>query len=81
MIPGDGWELMSKQGKRGQRGESITGPRGDKGEKGDPGPTLISWQIDRPKYRASPLWSDGRVGPNLELHGLYKQYDDETCIF
>jgi hypothetical protein len=78
-IPGDGWQLFSKQGKTGQRGMmGERGPKGDKGEKGDPGPTLISWQIDRPKYRASPLWSDGRVGPNLELHGLYKQYDDET---
>jgi len=28
------------------------------------------WQIDRERYRASPLMSDGTVGQRLELPGL-----------
>jgi hypothetical protein len=79
ICPGDGWQLMSKQGKTGRPGTpGERGPRGEKGDQGEPGPTLVSWQVDRAKYRASPLWSDGAVGPNLELHGLYEQYQEDT---
>jgi len=78
-CPGEGWQLLARQGKRGRPGErGHPGERGEKGEKGEPGPTLVSWQIDRQKYRASPLWGDGKVGPNLELHGLYEQFQSDT---
>jgi hypothetical protein len=77
-IPGDGdgWQLLARQGRGGRKGER--GRPGDKGEKGAPGRSLVSWQIDRTKYRASPLWSDGTIGPNLEMHGLYEQFQQDT---
>jgi hypothetical protein len=79
ICPGDNWQLMAKQGRRGRPGiPGERGARGEKGDTGDPGRSLVSWQVDRAKYRASPLWSDGAVGPNLELHGLYEQYQDDT---
>ena len=81
LCPGDGWLLLSQQGKPGHRGESITGPRGekgDKGERGEAGATVVSWQLDRQRYRVSPLMSDGKVGPMLELRGLFEQFLSET---
>jgi hypothetical protein len=79
ICPGDNWQLMAKQGRRGRPGTpGERGARGEKGDKGEPGRSLVSWQVDRANYRASPLWSDGVVGPNLELHGLYEQYQDDT---
>lgn len=45
---------------------------------GEPGQTIISWQIDRESYRASPLMSDGTVGPMLELRELFVQFQLET---
>jgi hypothetical protein len=74
-CPGNGWQLAAKQGRTGKPG--ARGPRGDEGDKAEP-VTIISWQIDRSRYRASPLWSDGQVGPNLELRGLYEQFHEET---
>jgi hypothetical protein len=53
-------------------------PRGEKGEKGEPGTTVVAWQLDRQRYRISPLMSDGRVGPMLELRGLFEQSLSET---
>jgi hypothetical protein len=72
---GDGWQLIARQGKPGRQG--ATGPRGargDKGERGEDGATTVSWQVDRVNYRVSPLMSNGKVGPMLELHGLYEQF-------
>jgi hypothetical protein len=77
LCPGDGWQLLSRQGKQGRRGEGITGPRGEKGakgERGEPGATVVSWQLDRERYRISPLMSDGKVGPMMELRGLFEQF-------
>jgi hypothetical protein len=74
ICPGPGWQPLSKRGKPGRRGESITGPCGEKGEKGDPGPSIVSWQIDRERYRASPLMSNGTVGPMLELGPLFETF-------
>lgn len=36
-CPGEGWQMMSRQGKPGERGE-----RGPKGERGEPGPAAAS---------------------------------------
>jgi hypothetical protein len=77
LCPGDGWQLLSRQGKRGQRGEK--GESGERGQQGEPGPTIVSWQIDRVHYRASPLMSNGTVGPMLELRGLFEQFLSETA--
>ena len=70
---------MSRQGKPGLCGETgERNPRGEKGEKGEPGTTVVAWQLDRQRYRISPLMSDGRVGPMLELRGLFEQSLSET---
>jgi hypothetical protein len=34
------------------------------------GATIRDWKIDRARYVATPLMSDGREGPPLELRGL-----------
>jgi hypothetical protein len=38
------------------------GTTGEKGERGEPGATVVSWQLNRQRYRVSPLMSDGKVG-------------------
>jgi hypothetical protein len=79
VCPGDGWQLLSRQGRPGHRGETgERGVRGEKGERGEPGATVVSWQLDRLRYRISPLMSDGKVGPMLELRGLFEQFLSET---
>src|SRR5262249_8488064 len=73
--PGSGWQLLRSQGKRGAAGEK--GERGAQGPQGNPGlsgATIVDWKIDREKYVATPLMSDGRDGPPLELLGLFQQF-------
>jgi hypothetical protein len=77
-CPGDGWQLLARQGQRG-----IAGPRGEKGERGERGaapsaPNLASWKLDRARYTATPIMADGSQGPALELRDLFKQFQDET---
>jgi hypothetical protein len=78
-CPGAGWQLIASQGKR--------GPPGDRGERGAPGPqgdpglsgaTIRDWKIDRERYVATPVMSDGRDGPQLELRGLFEQFFSEV---
>jgi hypothetical protein len=74
-CPGSGWQLLASQGKRGVAG--ARGERGDRGPKGDPGlsgATIRDWKIDRAGYVATPVMSDGRDGPTLELRGLFEQF-------
>ena len=74
-CPGSGWQLLASQGKRGAAGEK--GERGAQGPQGNPGlsgATIRGWKIDREKYVATPLMSDGRDGPPLELLGLFQQF-------
>jgi hypothetical protein len=74
-CPGSGWQLLASQGKRGAAGEK--GERGAQGPQGNPGlsgATIRDWKIDREKYAATPLMSDGRDGPPLELLGLFQQF-------
>jgi len=74
-CPGSGWQLIASQGKRGAAGEK--GERGAQGPQGNPGlsgATIRGWKIDREKYLAMPLMSDGRDGPPLELLGLFQQF-------
>jgi hypothetical protein len=78
-IPGDGWQLVSRAGRRGATGE--TGPRGRKGEKGakgDAAPEIVGWHLERETYRAFPVFADGRMGPELNLRGLFEQFNDEA---
>ena len=74
-CPGPGWQLLASQGKRGVAG--ARGERGERGPKGDPGlscVTISGWKIDRARYVATPVMSDGREGPPLELRGLFEQF-------
>ena len=75
-CPGSGWQLIASRGKRG-----IAGEKGERGPKGDPGlsgVTICDWKIDRARYVATPLMSDGREGPPLELRGLFEQFFSEV---
>jgi len=74
-FPGDGWQLMSRSGSRGPAGE--VGPRGRKGERGARGedaPEITSWHLERETYRVFPVFADGKMGPELNLRGLFEQY-------
>jgi hypothetical protein len=80
-CPGPNWQLLARQGARGIAG--LKGEKGDKGERGErgaapPAPRLASWQLDRARYRATPIMSDGSQGPALELRELFAQFQEET---
>src|SRR5262249_25167688 len=60
-CPGEGWQLMAKQGQRG-----VAGPKGERG------PTISGWILDRATYRVTPRMSDGSLGPVLELRELFE---------
>jgi hypothetical protein len=81
-CPGEGWQLMTRQGARGiagPRGEKgDRGAQGDRGERGAPAPRIASWKVDREKYAVTPIMSDGSSGQMLELRDLFKQFQDET---
>jgi hypothetical protein len=42
------------------------------------GVTIRDWKIDRARYVATPVMSDGREGPPLELRGLFEQFLHEA---
>jgi len=67
-LPGAGWALAAKRGSRGEQGE--------RGEPGKPGADIAAWQIDG--YRITPVMSDGRRGPSLDLQMLFEQYHREA---
>jgi hypothetical protein len=76
-CPGDGWQLIARQGQRG-----IAGPRGERGDRGPPGPPapfVAGWIVDKAGYSVTPIMPDGTEGPRLELRPLFKQFDDETA--
>jgi hypothetical protein len=75
-CPGAGWQLLTCPGKRGVAGEK--GERGERGPAGLSGATICDWKIDRARYVATPVMSDGREGPPLELRGLFEQFLLET---
>jgi hypothetical protein len=75
-CPGPGWQLLASQGRRGAAGEK--GERGPKGDAGASGPTILGWKLDREHYLATPVMSDGRDGPPLELRGLFEQFFSEV---
>jgi hypothetical protein len=75
-CPGPGWQLIASQGKRGVAGEK--GERGPKGDAGASSATICDWKIDRARYVATPIMTDGSEGPPLELRGLFEQFVLET---
>jgi Collagen triple helix repeat (20 copies) len=78
-CPGEGWQVMT-QGKRGVAGErGAQGERGTKGDPGERGATIKGWKLDRERYVATPVMSDGSAGPSLELRGLFEQFQHETA--
>src|SRR5262249_13918831 len=75
-CPGPGWQLFASPGKRG-----IAGPKGERGERGATGlngAAIRDWKIDRERYVATPLMSDGCQGPPLELRELFQQFLTEA---
>ena len=75
-CPGPDWQLLAKIGKRGPPG--ARGIMGLRGERGAAAPTIQSWVIDRARYTATPMMSDGSIGSSLELRGLFEQFLLET---
>jgi hypothetical protein len=69
-CPGSGWQLIARQGSRGVRGE--------RGERGRDAPVIRGWELDRSRYTAAPIMSDGTKGPVLELRPLFEQFQSET---
>jgi len=73
------WHLLASRGSRGQRGpQGAHGLSGLRGERGAPAPTIQSWMIDRARYTATPMMSDGSIGSTLELRALFEQFLLET---
>jgi hypothetical protein len=78
-CPGSGWQLIASQGRRGAAGEKgERGPPGPRGDAGLSGATIRDWKIDRARYVATPVMSDGSDGPPLELRGLFEQFFSEV---
>jgi hypothetical protein len=78
-CPGDGWHLLASRGSRGSRGErGFAGLMGLRGARGEAAPTIRSWEIDRVRYTATPVMSDGFRGSPLELRALFEQFLLET---
>jgi hypothetical protein len=79
VCPGTDWRLLAMRGARGRQGPSgARGLMGLRGERGEAGPAIKSWQIDRARYVATPIMSDGSTGPALELRPLFEQFYAEA---
>jgi hypothetical protein len=77
ICPGDGWQLMSRQGKPGRRGETgERGPRGEKGDTGPPAAQFLGSRIDE-NYNLLRILSDG-TKEILELRPAFEQFLRET---
>jgi hypothetical protein len=75
-CPGPDWQLLAKIGKRGPPG--ARGIMGIRGERGEAAAAIHAWEIDRARYTATPIMSDGSRGPLLELRALFEQFLLET---
>jgi hypothetical protein len=64
-LPGDGWQLLARQGARGVAGE--------RGAPGRDAARITGWIVDRSTYRVTPRLSDNTLGPALELGELFAQ--------
>jgi hypothetical protein len=63
-CPGAGWQLLARQGARGVAGE--------RGAPGRDAPRITGWVVDRNAYTVAPRFSDGSLGPLLELRELFE---------
>jgi hypothetical protein len=81
-CPGDGWQLLAKQGKPGERGaRGEPGPQGPHGPRGEPGMTATTvkeWKLDRERYVATPIMTNGLEGAPLDLRPLFEAYHNES---
>jgi len=64
LCPGPDWQLVARQGQRG-----IAGPQGIAGKDA---PRITGWVVDRGAYTVAPRFSDGSLGPLLELRELFE---------
>jgi len=69
-LPGDGWQLLARQGQRGVAGE--------RGPPGRDAPRITGWVVDRGAFTVAPKLSDGSTGPVLELRELFVQSGETT---
>src|SRR5262245_3005345 len=71
VLAGSCWRAKASAG-------SLARGRGERGPAGLCGVTIRDWKIDRARYAATPIMTDGREGPPLELRGLFEQFLHET---
>ena len=77
-CPNEHWRLLAGKGDRGQVGPP--GPRGMTGGRGEPAPAIKAWLVNKAKFTASPILTDGSVGAALELKGLFQEFLDQTRV-
>jgi hypothetical protein len=65
-CPGDGWQLVARQGARGVAGE--------KGERGKDALSIVGWAVDAVGFTATPVMNDGRHGPPLKLREIFQAF-------
>ena len=70
-LPGDGWQLLARQGQRGVAGE--------RGAPGRDAPRITGWVVDRGAFTVAPKLSDGSTGPVLELGALFAPEDNTAA--
>ena len=81
-CPGAGWQLIASAGRPGKPGlKGEPGERGDAGpagKSGQPAPTIVGWIIDRTNYSVTPVMSDAKPAPAVELRELFEQFQIEA---
>ena len=79
VCPGTDWRLLAMRGRAGRQGPSgERGLMGMRGERGAAAPGIQSWSVDSERYTATPIMTDGSIGPTLSLRGLFEQFLAET---
>jgi hypothetical protein len=68
-CPGDDWQMIAAQGKKGPPGSP-----GTNGRDGVDAPVIRGWEIDSETYVATPIMSNGRSGPTLNLRPLFEKF-------
>ena len=66
-----------RKGEMGERGP--TGPKGDLGDAGEPAAQIVTFKLDRERYRFSTFLSNGNIGPELNLRELLEYFLSQVC--
>ncbi|WP_245259731.1 hypothetical protein [Methylopila sp. 73B] len=78
-CPGDGWQALAMGGRRGEKGPAgERGLQGIAGRDGMPGASIVGWETDLRGYVATPIMSDGSLGPQLEVRVFLERFLEET---